>query len=303
LQKTRSVTEGIWLIDTFIAEMEGYASVYAVKGESGAALVDSGVSTTVGNILKGLEEAGIAREEVQYVIATHIHVDHAGGAGYLMRELPEARAVVASNGVHTLAQPERLVASARRALGAIMDTYGEMVPIESERLLSAEEAGTLDLGGRALRFIPTPGHASTHICVVDDASGTLFTGDSMGMYLADEGKVIPVTPLPDFDLEEQRRSMERLAALDCGRTCFAHFGCAGECAPLARESLRNMEVMVEAVKEAMRTDADQLETAAELMRLMGVTSHYGTYMFGGMSLQNVQGITRYLRKQSEEGSA
>jgi glyoxylase-like metal-dependent hydrolase (beta-lactamase superfamily II) len=300
LQRTRAIADGIWLIDTFLADMEGYASVYAVKGEKGAALVDSGVSTTVGNILEGLQGAGIAREEVLYVIATHIHVDHAGGAGYLMRELPEARTIVASKGVHTLAQPERLVASARRALGAIMDIYGDMVPIESERLLSAEEAGRLDLGGRTLRFIPTPGHASTQICVVDDASGTLFTGDSMGMYLADEKKVIPVTPLPDFDLEEQRRSMERLAALDCGRTCFAHFGCAGECAPLARESLRNMEVMVEAVKEAMRTDADPLDTAAELMRLMGVTSHYGTFMFGGMSLQNVQGITRYLRRQSEE---
>lgn len=293
------IEDGIWLIDTFMMDTEGNTSIYAIRGEGGAVLVDSGVSTTVGNVLEGLQEAGIAREEVLYVIVTHIHVDHAGGAGYLMREFPGAHTVVASKGMDTLTQPERLVASARRALGPIMDLYGDLVPIERELLLAAEDVGTLDLGGRTLRFIPAPGHASTHICVLDEESGTLFTGDSMGIYLADEGKVIPVTPLPDFDLVEQRRSMERLAALECGRTCFAHFGCGGESAPLARQSLCNLEVMVEAVKDAMRVDVDQQETAGELMRIMDVTSPSGMFLFGGMSLQNVQGITRYLRRKSE----
>lgn len=297
MERARSIGDGIWLIDTYIMDMEGNTGVYAIRGERGAALVDAGVSTTAGNILEGLEQADIAREEVLYVIVSHIHVDHAGGAGYLIKELPNARAVVASSGVDTLAQPERLMASARRALGPIMDLYGDMIPIDGERLLAAEEAVTLDLGGKTLRLIPAPGHASTHICVLDEASGSLFAGDSIGIYLAEEAKVIPVTPLPDFDLKEQRRSMERLAALGCSRTCFAHFGCGGECAPLARESLLNMEIMVEAVKEAIRMDVNQMKTAEELMRIMGVTSSYGMLMFGGMSLQNVQGITRYLRKE------
>ena len=297
MEKARFIGDDTWLIDTLMAEMEGFTAVYALRGKRGAALVDSGVSAGAGNILEGLEEAGIAREEVLYIIVSHIHLDHAGGAGQLLRELPNASVVVAAKGVETLAQPERLVASARRALGVIADLYGDMVPIDLDRLMAAEEAGTLDLGGKTLRLIPTPGHASTHLCVVDEITGTLFSGDSLGIYLAEEGKVIPVTPLPDFDLEEQRRSMERLAALECGRTCFAHFGCGGESAPLARDSLHNMEIMVEAVKEAIRKDIDPKKTAGELMRIMDVTSPYGMFMFGGMSLQNVQGITRYLGRE------
>ncbi len=173
MERTRSIGKDFWLIDTLFSGMPGFAAVYALRGERGAALVDSGISTSAGNILEGLSEAGIARQEVLFIVVTHIHMDHSGGAGSLLHELPNARVVVAAGGVNTLAQPERLVASARRALGVIADLYGEMVPIERDRLLAAEEAGDLDLGGRALRLIPTPGHATTHQCVVDEASGTL----------------------------------------------------------------------------------------------------------------------------------
>lgn len=296
MERARPVGDGIWLIDTLFAGAEGFSSVYALRGKRGAALVDSGVSAGIDNILKGMGEAGISREEVLYIVVTHIHLDHSGGAGSLLGVLPEARVVVAAGGVDTMAQPERLVASARRALGVIAGLYGDMVPIERARLLSAEDVGALDLGGRTLRLIPTPGHASTHQCVVDEATNTLFSGDSLGLFLEEEGKVIPVAPLPDFDLEHQRRSMRLLSGLDCGRTCFAHFGCGGACAGLALESLDNLETMVEVVREAARKGVDPARTAGELMRVMGVSTPYGRSMFGGMSLQSVQGITRYLEK-------
>ena len=271
MESTRSLGDDTWLIDTLFAGAEGFSSVYALRGGRGAALVDSGVSADAGKILAGLDEAGIGREEVLYIIVTHIHLDHSGGAGSLLEELPEARVVVAAAGVETLARPERLVASARRALGVIAELYGDMVPIDPGRLLAAGEAGPLDLGGRALRLLPTPGHASTHQCVVDEATGTLFSGDALGIWLEEEAKVVPVTPLPDFHLERQRESMRLLEGLDCGRTCFAHFGCAGRCAGLARESLDNLEKMVAAVREAVREGADAGQTAGELVRLMGVS--------------------------------
>ena len=294
MEKTREVSEGIWLIDTCMADVPGFTAVYAVRGSAGAALVDAGVSVSSGLILEGLDEAGIGRDEIRYVIVTHIHLDHAGGAGYLLREFPDACVVVAARGVHILAEPQRLVASARRSLGKIADMYGDMVPIEERRLLAAEETGVLELGGKTLRLVPTPGHATTHQCVVEETTATLFSGDSLGIYLAEEGKVIPVTPLPDFDLEEQRRTLERLAGLDCGRTCFTHFGCGGESAALARESSHNLELMVQAVKDGMRQDKDPKRIAGDLIRLMDVSSSYGMFMFGGMSLLNVHGIMRYL---------
>ena len=294
MERAREITEGIWLIDTYMADVPGFTAVYAVRGSMGAAVVDSGVSMSSQVILEGLDEVGIGRNEVRYIIVTHIHLDHAGGAGYLLRELPDARVVIAAQGMHTMAEPQRLVASARRSLGKLADMYGDMLPIEERRLMAAEEAGILELGGKTLRLVPTPGHATTHQCVVEETTSTLFSGDSLGIYLAEEGKVIPVTPLPDFDLEEQRRTLERLAGLGCGRTCFTHFGCGGDSADLARESSHNLELMVQAVKEGMRRDTDPKRIAGELMRIMDVSSSYGMFMFGGMSLLNVHGIMRYL---------
>ncbi len=293
--RTQAIDGGIWLIDTGMADVPEFTAVYVLQGDAGAALVDAGVSLSCGVVLEGLDEAGITRAEVRYIIVTHIHLDHAGGAGHLVRELPNARVVVARKGVDILADPARLVASARRSLGRIADMYGDMEAVAGERLLAAEEVESISLGDRALRLIPAPGHASTHICVVDETSGTLFCGDSLGIYLAAEGKVIPVTPPPDFDLEEQRRTLERLADLDCGRTCFTHFGCGGASADLARQSSHNLELMVEAVK-GMGRDSDPKRTAGELMRIMDVSSPYGMFMFGGMSLLNVHGISRYLER-------
>jgi glyoxylase-like metal-dependent hydrolase (beta-lactamase superfamily II) len=292
---TQAIDSGIWLVDTRMADVPEFTAVYVLRGDAGAALVDAGVSVSCGIVLEGLEEAGIARDEVRYIIVTHIHLDHAGGAGHLVRELPNASVVVARRGIDILADPVRLVASARRSLGGIADMYGDMEPIARERLAAAEELGSVSLGDKTLRMIPAPGHASTHICVVDETSGTLFCGDSLGIYLAAEGKVIPVTPPPDFDLEEQRRTLVRLAALDCGRTCFTHFGCGGASAGLARLSSHNLELMVEVVG-GMDSGSDPRRTAGELMRIMDVSSPYGMFMFGGMSLLNVHGISRYLER-------
>lgn len=294
--KATGVGDNTWLIDIYMGDIPGFAAVYALQGEEGVALVDAGVSKSRARIIEGLKEAGISKEEVLYIIVTHIHLDHAGGAGYLLQDLPNAKVVMAENSMEELVQPERLVKSARRALGAISDMYGDMVPIARSRMLGVKEPMELDIGRRALRVFLTPGHATSHICVEDRTKNMLFSGDALGMYLAEEGKVIPTTPPPDFDLEEQRQTLEALAGLDCARTCFTHFGCAGSCSDLARTSLHALEVMVETVKEGMHKDRDPQSMAEELMQIMEIESPYGTLMFSSMSLVSVNGLLRYFRK-------
>jgi glyoxylase-like metal-dependent hydrolase (beta-lactamase superfamily II) len=294
--KATSVGDNTWLIDIYMGDIPGFAAVYALQGEEGVALVDTGVSNSRARIMESLREAGISKEEVQYIIVTHIHLDHAGGAGYLLQDLPNAKVVMAENRMEELVQPERLMQSARRALGAVFDMYGDMVPIDRSRMLGVKEPMELDIGGRVLRVFPTPGHATSHICVEDRTESMLFCGDALGMYLAEEGKVIPTTPPPDFDLEEQRQTLEALAGLDCGRTCFTHFGCAGNCSDLARASLHALEVMVETVKEGMHKDRDPQGMAEELMQIMEIESPHGTLMFSSMSLVSVNGLLRYFRK-------
>jgi glyoxylase-like metal-dependent hydrolase (beta-lactamase superfamily II) len=296
MEKAVDVGDGTWLIDIMMGDIPGFAGVFALEGERGAALVDTGVSKSSDRILLGLQEAGISREKVSYIIVTHIHLDHAGGAGYLLREMPNARVVLAENRREELVRPERLVKSARRALGAVADMYGDMVPIDESRILGVEESLELDMGNRVLRVFPTPGHAASHICIEDKTKSMLFSGDSLGMYLVQEGKVIPVTPPPDFDLEEQRRTLEALAVLDCNRTCFTHFGCAGNCSDLARASLHALEVMAETVREGMHRGRDPHSMAEELMQIMEIESPHGTLMFNTMSLVSVNGLLRYFGK-------
>lgn len=296
MEKTAAVGDDTWLIDTHMGGVPGFAAVYALRGEKGAALVDAGVSKSRDMIMGGLQEAGISPEEVNYIIVTHIHLDHAGGAGYLLRDMHNAVVVMAENRSEELVRPERLVKSARRALGAMADIYGDMIPVDRNRIMGVRESIDLDMGGRILRVFPAPGHAASHICVEDLTRSMLFPGDALGMYLAEEGKVIPTTPPPDFDLEQQRRTLETLAGLECARTCFTHYGCAGNCSDLARDCLHALELMVKTVREGMRRARDPQCMAEELMRIMEVESPHGTLMFSSMSLVSVNGLLRYFRK-------
>jgi glyoxylase-like metal-dependent hydrolase (beta-lactamase superfamily II) len=290
----REVGGGVYLIDTFMGGVPDFTAVYLVVGKEACLLVDSGPSTGVENVLEGLRNLGVDPEDIKYVLLTHIHLDHAGGVGHLMDELHEAVALVRRGMEPLLSDPRRLVESARRALGPLFHMYGDMRPVARERVQGVEER-VLDLGGRKVRVFPTPGHSRSHLCALDEATSTLFCGDSLGLFLADEGKVLPVTPPPDFDLEEQRATLERLAATGFRRACFSHFGWATRGSELVGLSLRSLERMVEEVKRGIARGVPEEEIAEDIMRLLEVDTPYGEFMFRGMSLVSVRGITRYLR--------
>jgi glyoxylase-like metal-dependent hydrolase (beta-lactamase superfamily II) len=290
----KDLGDGIFMIDTLMAGVPGFTAVYAVRGKKCTVLVDAGVSPSVDEVMSGLSEAGVEPGEVAWIVLTHVHLDHAGGAGYLLSRLPKARVVADDGAVAVLADPVRLVAGARRYLGSFAEMYGDMAPVPRERLVPASTMDELDLGDRTLKIVATPGHASSHQCVVDTGAGVLFSGDALGVYIAEEGVIAPVTPPPDFDLEKQRRTLETLSALGCNRTCFTHFGCAGPCSDLAARSRRALEMMVERVRRGMVRRENPAFLAEELVRIMEITSDYGRFMFGGMSLLNVNGIMRYL---------
>ena len=211
MERARQVGDGERLIDARMAEVRGFTAVCALRGEGVSTLVDAGVSVSAPAVLEGPAEAGTTREEVLYIPLARVHPDHAGG--FLLPESPGARAIGSRKGLDAVAQPGRQVAGARRSLDAPADTYGGMVPIPRERILAAEEVEALYPRGKTLRTVRAPGHASSHLRVVDEASGTPFSGAAPGIRLAEEGGVIPVTPPPDCDLEGQRRALERLAGL------------------------------------------------------------------------------------------
>ena len=200
----------------------GITGAFVVRGTK-TALVETGPKTSLEHLQAGLAAAEV--DDVDYVIVTHIHLDHAGAAGTLAARWPGARVVVHPVGAPHLADPSKLWASASRIYGDAMETlWGGIDPVPVERIVEVADGDTIDLGGVSLRVIETPGHAWHHHAYLDESTGTLFAGDALGVRLPDVGIIRPATPPPEFDLEVAIASIGRIRDVAPARLCFTHFG-------------------------------------------------------------------------------
>lgn len=190
----------------------------------GVALVDPGPTTCLAALEAGLREAGFGLADVRAVLLTHIHLDHATAAGTIVRRVPEARVYVHPVGAIHMIRPERLLASAGRIYGDLMETlWGEFLPVPAESVTEVDEGDTVRLGDRALRVAYTPGHAKHHVAYFEEDGGTAWVGDAGGIRIP-PGGAIPVTPVPDIDVEAWNASMERVMEWDPDRIIPTHFG-------------------------------------------------------------------------------
>lgn len=212
----RELPDDILCIDTGFQQPELAAS-YLVGADGCYAFIETGTARGVPHLLATLAERGIAREAVDYVIPTHVHLDHAGGAGSLVAALPNARLVVHPRGARHMIDPAKLWAGATAVYGeAVMRAvYGEIVPVPAERVIEAPDGFELDLNGRTLRFVDTPGHAYHHFSVFDERSRGFFTGDVFGMSLrsfdTDKGPFVYLPSAPiQFDPAAWHASLDRL---------------------------------------------------------------------------------------------
>jgi glyoxylase-like metal-dependent hydrolase (beta-lactamase superfamily II) len=221
---------GITAIDTGYVRPQFDASHLVVE-RGHAAFVDVGTSFSAPRLVAALGAKGLRPEAVDYVIVTHVHLDHAGGAGEMMRRLPRARLVVHPRGARHMVDPSMLWAGASAVFGeeAVRRHYGAPVPVDPGRILEAPDGLTLELGGRPLRFLDTPGHARHHFCVWDEDSRSMFTGDTFGLAYPElvnqRGRWVTPTSAPvQFDPEPLKASVSRLLAREPLALCVTHFG-------------------------------------------------------------------------------
>ena len=207
------------------------AACYLIESAGEAAFVDTGTAHSVPRLMRLLESKGIPPAQVKYVIPTHVHLDHAGGAGELMQQLPEARLVVHPYGARHLIDPAKLTAGATAVYGEsqFQQLFGRLIPVAQERVIEAEDGLTLSLGKRELLCLDTPGHARHHICVYDAQSRGFFTGDSFGLSYREldtpQGPfIIPTTTPVQFDPDAWHTSLERLLAHHPLAIYLTHFG-------------------------------------------------------------------------------
>ena len=210
------------VIDTKMHGFAGVTAAFVVRGEK-SALVETGPKSTVDNVVSALEDSSI--ESLDAIVVTHIHLDHAGAAGTLASLFPDATVYVHEVGAPHLVDPAKLWASASRIYGDQMEQmWGGIDPIPQERIHVLNDGDKVDLGGRTLQAIETPGHAYHHHAFLDDATGTVFTGDAVGVRLQGIDVIRPATPPPEFHLEKAIASIERIRKLGAERLALTHFG-------------------------------------------------------------------------------
>lgn len=219
------IAPGVLQIDTLLGGWERVTAGYLIEGPE-PVLVETGSQSSVPALLAALGDLGVDAGELAGVAVTHIHLDHAGGVGDVARAFPNATVYVHEKGARHLADPERLVSSAARVYGELLDRlYGRLDPTPAERIHVLEDGEEVRVGpDRVLTTVDSPGHAKHHLALHDSASGVLFVGDAVGVRLPDAGVLRPSTPPPDFDLRQALDSLQRFRQRSPAGIALAHYG-------------------------------------------------------------------------------
>jgi glyoxylase-like metal-dependent hydrolase (beta-lactamase superfamily II) len=291
----------------------GHAAAHVIEDEGRAAFVDVGTNASVPYLLAALAELGIPPSAVDYLLLTHVHLDHAGGAGRLMRELPNARALLHPRGAPHMIDPTKLIAGVRGVYGdeAFERLYGQLLPIAPERVRVVEDGERIQLGKRTLELIHTPGHAQHHYVVVDQAHRSIFTGDTFGISYrsldtAQGAFIVPSTVPTQFDPVQHVASIDRMLAYGPESMYLMHFSRVTgvpRLAALLKEQIPELARIARAhADDADPTSgirANMLALWLRLARREGSTlsvAELGEALAGDLTL-NTQGLISWLERE------
>ncbi len=258
----QALGHGVHVVDTGYVRPQ-FDAAYLFVEAGRAAFIDTGTTYAVPRLLDALAALGIGRDAVDWVIPTHVHLDHAGGVGALMQALPHARCLVHPRGARHLIDPAVLEAGTRAVYGdaEFERSYGALVPVDAARVQASADGMTVALGGRPLLLLDTPGHARHHHCVWDVASRGCFTGDTFGLSYREFDTPagpwqLPTTTPVQFEPAALRTSVARLLALRPERMYLPHFGMVGDVQRLGAQLLEQVDAIV-AIGERLRHAGDR----------------------------------------------
>jgi len=242
--------DGLFLIDTDYVR-PGLAASHLLVDDGRAAFIDTGPGPAAPRLLAALTEVGLAPEDVDYLFLTHVHLDHAGGAGQMMRALPNAKAVLHPRGAPHLVDPTKLIAGSVAVYGEELyrKLYGELLPIPADRVLTVEDGMRLTLGRRTFEFIDAPGHAKHHHCPIDLDYRDVYAGDNFGICYRDLDTaagpfMLPTTTPVQFEPEALHRTIDRIMSYRPRRIVQTHFGPVTDLARLARDLHESIDELV-----------------------------------------------------------
>ena len=293
-----------WVDLLFLGRPHAIATA-VVRSAGTLALIDPGPSTCLESLALGLQQQGLGLSEVTQILLTHIHLDHAGAAGTIVRRYPHVTVFVHERGAAHMADPGKLIASAVRLYGDQMDRlWGEFAAVPAKNLIVLAGGERIDAGGRAFEVAYTPGHASHHVSYYDRSSGVAFVGDTAGVCI-DSGYVLPPTPPPDIDIDVWKGSVARIEAWSPQTLFLTHFGPVQGAAPHLQALMENLETTAGIVRARLSepgTDEEKSRRFAEdlqrdLRRHM-TDAQLAAYMVAAPPELLWLGLARYWRKRS-----
>jgi len=298
---SKQLSNSMYLIDLKPADIERVIASYVLRGNK-VAIIETGPTTSIPNLLTGLKEIGIRNEEVDYVAVSHIHIDHAGGAGTLLQKLPNAKLIVHPRGAPHLIEPEKLWTQTLQVLGKIAELYGKIQPVPKEQILTAYDGMVIDLGNHIeLKVLETLGHASHHLSFSENRSQGIFPGDAAGIYVNAYDVVVPTTP-PPFNLEVTLASINRLIALKPKQLYYTHFGPARNAVKKLEEYANRLKLWAKIVSDSIKDGEDFdiiyqkiLQKDNSMKSAIGYIQNNLIFREGVIK-QDVQGFIEYLKR-------
>jgi len=300
---TRKLSGHLYIIDLRPMGLESFIASYVLKGEKATAIVEIGPTCSIPNLLSGLKEIGVKNEDVDYVAVSHIHIDHAGGAGTLLRHLPNAKLVVHAKGAPHIVNPEKLWEQSKLVLGEVAIVYGQIEPVPENRIITPTDGKTFDLGGPVqLRVLETLGHASHHLGYFESETQGIFQGDAAGIYFPKLDVTIPTAPAP-FHLELTLASLEKLVQLQPKRLYYTHYGPVEKGVERLRMYEGQLQLWAKIVSAAVkRGDTPEsihkqiLEQDPQMKAALPFIEEH-LVLRKGVMMQNIQGYVEYFRKK------
>jgi glyoxylase-like metal-dependent hydrolase (beta-lactamase superfamily II) len=302
----RQLEPDLWLLDLDFQGMAGVVAAYLLAGPHGHTLVETGPGSTLAALERAVSSAGVRLDDVTQLVVTHIHLDHAGAAGALLRRLPHATLFVHPVGAPHMIDPSKLIASATRIYRDRMDAlWGAFEPCPADRVVALDDGTALACGRRTLVALHTPGHASHHIAFHDAEHRTVFTGDVGGVRLDAATYVRPPTPPPDIDVEAWHASVSRIREAQPRTLDLTHFGRFADPARHLDELLRRLDDWTAWIARRQREGAApdvlvrELKDASdiELLRESGDPGLAEAYELATPTGMTVDGLVRYLKKR------
>jgi glyoxylase-like metal-dependent hydrolase (beta-lactamase superfamily II) len=299
VSQTTEIAPGVLQIDTLLGGWEQVTAGYLIDGPA-PLLVETGSQSSVPALLDALASLSVGSGELASVVVTHIHLDHAGGVGDVAAAFPSATVYVHPLGARHLADPSRLIDSAGRVYGDLLDgLYGRLSPTPTERIRALDDGEAIDLGGgRRVTAVHSPGHAKHHLALHDGGSDLLFVGDAVGVRLPELGVLRPATPPPDFDLELALTSLRRFVDRSPAALALAHYGVVpGSPADVAAEAADELRQWADVAERAWRAGEsidDALEAAFGAI-------HARVEVLNGIH-SNAAGLRRWLDQRNPDSS-